>query len=52
VETGESTDIAVLNRQLALNSAQEALDFQQLEYLKAWGRFQYLTGASLRTQGL
>lgn len=52
VTSGESTDLAVLNRQLTQNTAREALEFQQLEYLKAWGRYQYLTGASLNTSGL
>lgn len=52
VESGESVEIAVLSRELSQNSAREALEFQQLEYLKAWGRFQFLTGASLQTGGL
>ncbi|WP_148057304.1 TolC family protein [Octadecabacter sp. SW4] len=52
VASGESTELAVLNRQLSLNSAQDALEFQQLEYLKAWGRYQFLTGASLQARGL
>ncbi|HCP80244.1 MAG TPA: hypothetical protein DIT67_01125 [Octadecabacter sp.] len=52
VQSGESTELAVLNRQLTLNSAREALEYQQLEYLKAWGRYQFLTGSSLDGAGL
>ena len=48
VETGESVDLAVLSRKLAQVSARERLDFQQIEYLRAWGRLQYLTGEDLR----
>lgn len=51
-QSGESTELAVLNRQLILNSAREALEYQQLEYLKAWARYQFLTGASLDGAGL
>lgn len=50
--SGESVDVAVVSRQLALASARETLEFQRLEYLKAWGRFQYLTGAAISTSGL
>ena len=52
IETGESIDVAVISRQLAQASARETLEFQRLEYLRAWGRFQYLTGAALSTSGL
>jgi outer membrane protein TolC len=50
--SGESVDIAVVGRQLAESSSRETLEFQQLEYLRAWGRYQYLTGASLSVPGL
>lgn len=52
VDAGESLDLAVLGRQLAEVSARERLDYLQLEYLRAWGKLQYLTGADLRRQGL
>ena len=51
-ETGESIAVAVVSRQLAVASARETLEFQRLEYLRAWGRYQYLTGAALSTAGL
>ena len=52
VESGESVELAVISRRLTESSARETLEFQRLEYLKAWGRFQYLTGASLGETGL
>ncbi|MCF2872362.1 TolC family protein [Octadecabacter sp. G9-8] len=52
VASGESAEIAVLNRLLTQNSARETLEFQQFEYLKAWGRYQFLTGSSLSPSGL
>ena len=52
LESGESIDVAVISRQLAQASARETLEFQRLEYLRAWGRYQYLTGAALSTSGL
>ena len=52
VESGEGVEIAVISRQLTESSARETLEFQRLEYLKAWGRYQYLTGASLTDAGL
>ncbi|MGL5011716.1 MAG: TolC family protein, partial [Paracoccaceae bacterium] len=48
VATGESIDLAVMSRKLAEVSARERLEFQQIEYLRAWGRLQYLTGEDLR----
>jgi outer membrane protein TolC len=48
VETGESVDLVVLSRKLAQVSARERLEFQQIEYLRAWGLLQYLTGEDLR----
>lgn len=52
VETGESVDLVVLSRRLAQVSARERLEFQQVEYLRAWGRLQYLTGEDLRELAL
>lgn len=52
LESGESVDVAVVSRQLTQSSARETLEFQRLEYLRAWGRYQYLTGGSLSTAGL
>ena len=48
VDTGESVDLVVLSRKLAQVSARERLEFQQVEYLRAWGLLQYLTGEDLR----
>ena len=52
LESGESVEVAVVSRQLAQSTARETLEFQRLEYLKAWGRYQFLTGASLNVDGL
>ena len=52
LETGETVDVAVVSRQLAQSSARETLEFQRFEYLRAWGRYQHLTGAALSTSGL
>ena len=52
VRSGESVDLVVLSRQLAELEARETIDFQRIEYLRAWGRLQYLTGAKLDASGL
>jgi outer membrane protein TolC len=52
VASGESAELAVFSRQLTESAARETLEFQRLEYFKAWGRYQYLTGASLSVPGL
>ncbi len=52
VDTGESVDLVVLSRKLAQVSARERLEFQQIEYLRAWGLLQYLTGEDLRELAL
>lgn len=46
-ETGQSADIAVAARKLRLEVARERAFFYQSEYLRAWGRLQYLVGADL-----
>jgi outer membrane protein TolC len=52
VTSGESVDLAVLAREIAESEAREQLDFQRMEYLRAWGRLQYLTGAKFMKLGL
>lgn len=52
VTSGESVDLAVLTRGIAEMEGREQLEFQQLEYLRAWGRLQYLTGAKFSKLGL
>jgi hypothetical protein len=44
VAAGESIDLAVASRELRSNTAREREIFQQVEYMRAWARFQYLTG--------
>lgn len=52
LETGESVDLAVATRELSLDKALEKRSFYQAEYLKAWGRLQYLMGKNLLRQEL
>jgi outer membrane protein TolC len=52
VTSGESIDLAVLTRAIAEIDGRDQLEFQQLEYLRAWGRLQYLTGARFMKLGL
>lgn len=46
VTAGESLDLAVASRALRSNAAREREVFQQVEYMRAWARFQYLTGVA------
>lgn len=50
VDAGESIDIAVLSRSLSESKVRERLIYQEFEYLRAWGRLQYLTGAKLSSR--
>lgn len=48
VSSGEAAEFATLSHALRAVSAEERAVFYQIEYLRAWGQLQYLTGASLR----
>lgn len=50
--TGQSVDLAVATRELALNKGVEKRAFYYAEYLKAWGRLEYLSGKNLLNQDL
>lgn len=43
--TGDSTEVQVVARQLLASQLREEADYQQIEYLRAWARLQFLTGA-------
>ncbi len=43
--TGDSTEVQVVARELLASQLREQAAYQQMEYLRAWARLQYLTGA-------
>jgi outer membrane protein TolC len=45
VASGQSTDLQLISRQLLESQLKEAAAEQRIEYLRAWARLQYLTGA-------
>lgn len=49
LETGDSTEVQVVARELLANQLAEQVQYQQLEYLRAWTRLQFLTGAMSST---
>lgn len=51
LETGDSTEVQLVARELLANQLSEQVQFQQMEYLRAWARLQFLTGAMSQTVG-
>lgn len=51
LETGDSTEVQVVARALLANQLSEQVQYQQMEYLRAWARLQFLTGAMSQTVG-
>jgi outer membrane protein TolC len=47
VNAGESVDIALAGREIRLVMARNRLQFQQIEYYRAWASLKFLTGADL-----
>lgn len=45
LETGDSTEVQVVARELLGSQLREQMSYQQMEYLRAWARLQFLTGA-------
>ena len=45
LQTGDSTEVQVVARELLSSQLDQQMQFQQLEYLRAWARLQFLTGA-------
>jgi outer membrane protein TolC len=45
LNTGDSTEVQVVARELLANQLSEQADYQELEYLRAYARLQFLTGA-------
>lgn len=45
LETGDSTEIQLVAREILANQLAEQADFQELEYVRAYARLQFLTGA-------
>lgn len=45
LNTGDSTEVQVVARELLVSQLEEQADYQELEYLRGYARMQFLTGA-------